>query len=330
VATPISARNFSNTTLPTQLSANIDNQLTTTNIPVQSTANYPPVPFTGCFERNTINQEFCLVTTIPDANHFTVVRGYDGTPPVQHLAPAVFEHCVGAIDYREANWHNTDTTRDDHLQYALTNGSRPITGLQTFQAGLSTPFVAVAGNFGSNIATRYMGGTGPGVGPPGGGTFQVGDWIIDVLGHRWTCITAGTPGTWTVEAGRMVGHYQNTGALPDAANNTVTVTTASFTAVKGVSYVIDASYQGTIITALPNYVNAVLYTSPNIFAYNSYIFTLDSAGFILGNVIQGCTVSGTNVIATTQTVNVMVNIQSSGAGGLRSAVGGLEVIVRTA
>jgi hypothetical protein len=330
VAAPISARNYSNTTLPTNLTTNIDNQLTTTNIPVQSTANYPVVPFTGCFERNTINQEFVLCTAIPDANHFTVVRGYDGTPAIQHLAPATFEHAVGGLDYREANQHHTDTTRDDHLQYALTNGSRPITGLQTYQGGINTNFLTVAGYPNANVATRFVGGTAA-PGPPGGGQpFLVGDWIIDTLGHRWTCIVAGSPGTWTVEAGRMVGHYQNTGALPDAANNTVAVTTCSFTAVKGVSYVIDASYQGTIITAVPSYVNAVLYSSPSIFAYNSYIFTLDSAGYVLGNVIQGCTCSGSNVIATTQTVNIMVNIQSAGSGGLRSAVGGLEVIVRTA
>lgn len=329
MATPISARNYSNITLPTQLTANIDNQLTTTNIPVQSTANYPAVPFTGCFERNTPNQEFVLCTAIPDANHFTVVRAYDGTSPFQHLAPATFEHAVGGIDYREANQHHTDATRDDHLQYLLTNGSRASTGLQTFQAGINTNFLSVAGGA-AYVQTRYMGGTAA-PGPPGGTSpFQVGDWVIDTLGHRWTCITAGSPGTWTVEAGRMVGHYQNTAALPDAANDTVTVTTASFTAVKGVSYVIDASYQGTIITAVPGYVNGVLYSNPNIFAYNSYIFSIDNAAYVLGNVIQGCTCAGTNAVGTTQTVNIMVNVVSAGSGGLRTLAGGLEVIVRTA
>ena len=122
--TAIAARNFLNTSPPTNLSANIDNQLTTTSIPVNSTAGYPPVPFTGCLERNTSNQEFVLVTNVPDANHFTVVRGYDGTPAVAHLAPATFEHCTGAIDFREANQHHTDTSRDDHGQYMLASGVR--------------------------------------------------------------------------------------------------------------------------------------------------------------------------------------------------------------
>lgn len=122
--TAIAARNFLNTSPPTNLTANIDNQLTTTSIPVSSTAGYPTPPFTGCMERNTDNQEFVLVTNTPDGNHFTVVRGYDGTTPVQHLAPATFEHCTGAIDFREANEHHTDSSRDDHPQYMNSSGAR--------------------------------------------------------------------------------------------------------------------------------------------------------------------------------------------------------------
>lgn len=122
--TAIAARNFLNTSPPTNLTANIDNQLTTTSIPVSSTAGYPTPPFTGCMERNTANQEFVLVTNTPDPNHFTVVRGYDGTTPVAHQAPATFEHCTGAIDFREANEHHTDSSRDDHPQYMNSSGAR--------------------------------------------------------------------------------------------------------------------------------------------------------------------------------------------------------------
>lgn len=122
--TPIAVRNFLNTAPPTNLTANIDNQLTTTSIPVANTAGYPATPFTGCLERNTSNQEFVLVTNTPDANHFTVVRGYDGTTPVAHQSPATFEHCTGAIDFREANEHHTDGTRDDHPQYMMATGVR--------------------------------------------------------------------------------------------------------------------------------------------------------------------------------------------------------------
>lgn len=206
MATPIAVRNYSSTALPTQISTNIDNQLTTTNIPVVSTVGYPPVPFTGCFERNTINQEFVLVTGVPDGFHFIVVRGYDGTPPSQHFAPATFEHCVGAIDYRESNWHNTDTTRDDHLQYVPANGSRP------FTAPMLAP--AVAANL-TGTQGRYVGAT---IGAPTGTahSYLVGDWASDFTNHcYWFCIVAGAPGTWTstnvTPCARMYNNSQSIG-----------------------------------------------------------------------------------------------------------------------
>jgi hypothetical protein len=188
MATPIAVRNYSSTTLPTQITTNIDNQLSTTNIPVVSTAGYPPTPFTGCFERNTPNQEFVLCTGIPDGYHFIVVRGYDGTPPVQHLAPATFEHCVGAIDYREANWHHTDTTRDDHLQYVPANGSRP------FTAPMLAPGVAanLTGTSGRYVGTTHGAPTGTSV------SYLVNDYASDPFNHcLWFCTAAGAPGTWT-------------------------------------------------------------------------------------------------------------------------------------
>jgi hypothetical protein len=326
VATPISARNYSSTSLPTNLTTNIDNQLTTTNIPVVSTTGFPATPFTGCFERNTQNQEFVLVTNIVDMTHFTVVRAYDGTPAVAHLAPATFEHCVGAIDYREANWHHTDTTRDDHLQYLLASGSRASTGLQAFSAGISTQFMGVSGYPGSNVAGRYMGATLL-AGPPGGGTFQVGDWVLDPVNCRWLCVTAGTPGTWMPEPGRMVMNAQSP-AIADAANDTITWS-AALNIVKGATYVIDAAYQGTIITATPNFVNAVLYTSPSLLTYNHYIFTIDSAAYVVGNVIQGSTTAAF-VAPSTESISVAVNVIASGSGGLRTGAGGINLIVRTA
>jgi hypothetical protein len=325
VATPISVRNYSSTSLPTSLLANVDNQLTTTNIPVQSTTGFPATPFTGCFERNTPNQEFVLVTAIVDMTHFTVVRAYDGTPAVAHNAPATFEHCVGAIDYREANWHHTDSTRDDHLQYLLTNGSRASTGLQAFNAGISTQFMGVSGYVGSNVAGRYMGATAA-PGPPGAGTFQVGDWVLDTVNCRWLCIVAGTPGTWMPEPGRVVMNAQSP-AISDAAADTITWS-SPFTAVKGATYVIDAAYQGTIITAAPNYVNVLLYTSPSVLAYNHYVMTIDGAAYVVGNVLQGSTTAAF-VAPSTESIAVAVNVVSSGSGGLRTLAGGINLIVRT-
>jgi hypothetical protein len=54
----------------------------------------------------------------------------------------------------------------------------------------------VTGLTGATAASRYVGATTAG-GPPTSGTFLLGDWIVDELyGIHWTCITAGTPGTW--------------------------------------------------------------------------------------------------------------------------------------
>jgi hypothetical protein len=330
MATPISVRNYLNTTPPTNLTANIDNSLSTTNIPVASTAGYPTPPFTGCFERNTSNQEFALCTNVVDANHFTVVRGYDGTPPVGHLAPATFEHCTGAIDYREANQHHTDTTRDDHLQYALANGSRAITGLQTFNAGIQSTTLGLAGNPGSNIATRYVGGTGPTNGPPGAGTFLVGDWVIDPSGCRWTCVAAGTPGTWVAESGHMYARLFGPGAAVTLSNRTLTILTYSFTAIKGISYVVDVRFQGTIQTTDPVWVNAYLTATGGMLPAATYIMSISSAAYYPGNVVQGSCCAGLTPVATTATQILYVTATAAGAGQLRMNGYNTELILRRA
>jgi hypothetical protein len=230
MAIPILARNYSNTTLPTQLTANIDNQASTTNIPVASTASYPPAPFTGCFERNTINQEFVLVTAIPDLNHFTVVRGYDGTPPAQHLAPATFEHAVGSIDYRDANWHHTDTTRDDHLQYALINGTRAFTG------PVSAP--GYAANL-TGTSGRYVGISN---GAPASGTYLINDYSADPTNRCfWFCIAGGSPGTWSSSRLKPSARLQATGQTVLSANTWTQIVLATDHAVGGCTIVAPSS-----------------------------------------------------------------------------------------
>jgi hypothetical protein len=328
--TPITARNYLNTTPPTNLTANIDNALTTTNIPVASTAGYPTPPFTGCFERNTSNQEFALCTNVVDANHFTVVRAYDGTPPVAHVAPATFEHCTGAIDFREANQHHTDITRDDHLQYVLANGSRAITGLQTFSAGIASTTLALAGNPGSNIATRYVGGTGPTNGPPGAGTFLVGDWVLDPSGCRWTCVLAGTPGTWVAEPGHVYARVYGPGAAVTISNRSYTVLTYAFTAIKGITYTVDVRFQGTIQTTDPVWVNSVLTCTGGLLPAATYIASISSAAYYPGNVVQGSCCASLAPPATTATQTLTVTATAAGAGQMRLNGYNAELILRRA
>jgi hypothetical protein len=64
-------------------------------------------------------------------------RGGDGTVPIAHQAGAVVEHIFTGVEADDANAHIYDATRDDHARYAPVNGSRPFTGLVTFQAGIT-------------------------------------------------------------------------------------------------------------------------------------------------------------------------------------------------
>lgn len=94
-------RHYSSTSQPVTLTAGITNS--NTSLPVSSTAGYPTEPFTIAIERGTANEEACLVTDVPDANHFTVTRGYAGTTAVAHDTGKPVEHAVTSEDYDEAN-----------------------------------------------------------------------------------------------------------------------------------------------------------------------------------------------------------------------------------
>jgi hypothetical protein len=326
--TAISARNYNNTAPPTNLTANIDNALTTTNLPVTSTAGYPPTPFTGCLERNTLQQEFVLVTNVIDANHFNVVRGYDGTPAVNHLAAATFEHCSGAIDFREANQHHTDTTRDDHLQYVPINGSRAITGQQVFNAGISAQTLALAGFPGANIATRYVGGTGPAVqGPPGAGTFLVGDWVRDIVGVVWTCVVAGSPGTWIPECGRTFYNVKGPATAMDVVNTTRTLISHTFSAVKNVQYIANVSIQGTIVTAIPGYINCIVTGSAGTLTGSIFVMSYNATALAVGAVMGGSLTFGLNVLGATANTTITVTAAAATHGAYRLGVGAAQLLI---
>lgn len=73
-------------------------------------------------------------------------------------------------------------------------------------ATTNTDAVAVSGLTGAMEPTRYVGGT-PG-GPPTSGTFERGDFVVDVTGQIWICVLGdGTSiGTWVAPgSGRQLG-----------------------------------------------------------------------------------------------------------------------------
>jgi hypothetical protein len=66
-------------------------------------------------------------------------RGYDGTAAIVHDVGVTIEHGLGAGVLDDLSAHVYDITRDDHTQYARTDGSRPFTDL----AGLAGSPVAI-------------------------------------------------------------------------------------------------------------------------------------------------------------------------------------------
>lgn len=110
-------RNYSNTAVPCVIASGGINA-TQTSIPIVGStgAGYPATPFILGIDRGNSSQEVCLCTSIIDSTHFGVVRGYDGSPNVSHLAGATVEHTAAAIDYREPNaFINTLATLGDIL-----------------------------------------------------------------------------------------------------------------------------------------------------------------------------------------------------------------------
>jgi len=112
----MTARNHNNTARPIALAAGVNSSVGT--LTFVSTSGYPTPPFTGAIDRGTDDEEFFLCTAM-DATSMTVTRGYDGTTGVAHDINAPVEHCVGAIDYAEANAHINNTGLDHHTQYLL-------------------------------------------------------------------------------------------------------------------------------------------------------------------------------------------------------------------
>jgi microcystin-dependent protein len=113
----VALRNYNDTAAPVALTGSGVNG-SVQDLPVASTAGYPAPPFTLGIERGTANEELCLCDSMTSTN-FHVTRGFDGTTGKSHATGAIIEHCVGAVDYRDANAHIYDTSRDDHTQYQL-------------------------------------------------------------------------------------------------------------------------------------------------------------------------------------------------------------------
>lgn len=190
-------RNYSSTAAPTTLNVGIGaNPATDTAANVASVSGYPTPPFTAAIDRGTPSEECILVTAGPATTTWTIQRGYDGTTAVLHSIGARFEHCVAAVDYREANVHVNSTGAHGVAVVAGLDEAQTLTN-KTLTAPSLNGIVNLLGSTGATADSRYIGAVN-GAMPTISGVF--GDWILDISDASiWVCTTAGAAGVavWT-------------------------------------------------------------------------------------------------------------------------------------
>lgn len=206
-------KQFSGTAPLAKLTAAITG--TPTNFTVDNASGFPTgsgsIPFVVVIDRGTTNEEKILCSA-ESGNVFTIqTRGWDGTSAINHTINAPVEHCIDADTMNDIEGHIYSLTRDDHTQYAKTDGSRAFTGLATFNAGISvtganteTGNLTASGSITASSITatglpgaiaggRFVGATISGF--PTTGTFSLGDYGVDQTGNVWICTAAGVAGS---------------------------------------------------------------------------------------------------------------------------------------
>jgi hypothetical protein len=94
--------------------------------------------FVMCMDGGTASEEK-LLCTARSSTVFTVDpagRGYDNTSATSHNTGAAVTHVMAAAEIDDASRH-INATSDDHPQYVLANGTRTISGAQTFGSDIS-------------------------------------------------------------------------------------------------------------------------------------------------------------------------------------------------
>jgi hypothetical protein len=116
---------------------------TDTSFALASAAGWPTgaggQPFVAVIDPGLVGEEKILCATLTGVTVAVASggRGFDGTSATSHNAGANVEHVLAAIEVDDDNRHVYAAGDDDHTQYFPVNASRPVTGLATFNAGIT-------------------------------------------------------------------------------------------------------------------------------------------------------------------------------------------------
>lgn len=238
------------TTLTTDMNA-VQNTLT-----VLSAAKFP----TGGAAPYTIlvDSEYMLVTGGMGTTTWTVTRGVESSTPTTH------------------NGSSNPAT----VQMELTAGV--LQALADGGPNNAWNFLRPSGLVGATAISRYVGATA--AGPPGSGTFAIGDFIIDQSGAVWVCTSAGSPGVWQIARNpyRARMYLNGTQNLPQGTWTNVNFDTVDYDDSPGATMAIDSGSSHMVVPFTGLYEVDAQYIIPSATGATRVICDLAEAAFSSG------------------------------------------------
>ena len=140
-------------------------------------------PFVLKVDGGTASEEKILCSALSGVTVTVQTRGYDNTTAASHgTGTTNVEHCYTAAEADDTSDHVYTTTRDDHTQYARTDGSRAITGAQIFDSTVQVVGATTCDGNLTVLGSLIMGG----VSANGVGGTTDATWTAVTPANSWT------------------------------------------------------------------------------------------------------------------------------------------------